>query len=119
MIQLYCESPDNYTLEEIRATVEDWVDRYTETLTTQRLTVTKRDDGLGTVYLSGHWRFAWAEDATVLLDDLESDLQNYVGWYRIGYHQCDHDQMARGGCSWDREREYGTVPDDIPNFEVN
>lgn len=119
MIRLVAEEPPDYSVEEIRTAVEDWVNRYSETLTTERLTVTKQEGGTGTVYLLGQWRFAWAEDATVMLDDLESSLQTYVAWYRLGYHQCDHDETDRGGCSWDREREYGTVPDDIPDFVVN
>lgn len=58
------------------------------------------------------WRFEFApHDRPSLLDTLENVL-NGVDWYRIRYHECDHDEPAiiRDGCSWDETRTGGTVP---------
>jgi len=38
-------------------------------------------------------------------------------WSRIGYHECTHDGTG-GPCSWDENRENGTVPSSIPTMEA-
>lgn len=119
MIRVWTEPPanDNH-LQRMRSAAEDWASSYDETLTTERLTVShsEPDENEGdTDHSTGCWRFAWHEDATVLLDDLETDLQSEVDWYRIKYHSCSHDGET-GDCAWDEsmERNYGTVPAGIP-----
>lgn len=123
MIRAWSEPPDNDdNLQQIRETCEDWVSRYDETLESQRLTIQhiipdpeeNKDE-----HTTGYWRFVWAEDHTQLLDDLETDLQDVVSWYRLRYHECANDEDAdetRPSCEWDdtETRDYGTVPSWVP-----
>lgn len=119
MIRVWSEAPNNDNkFQRMRTACEDWVSRYSETLTTQRLSLTHVTPPGDTTseHTTGYWRFSWSEDHQQLLDDLEADLQSEVNWYVIWYHECDHDDSAsnRSGCSWSDTREYGTVPDGIP-----
>lgn len=119
MIRVWSEAPNNDNhFQRMYQACEDWVASYNETLETERLDLTHVDSSAGDTstpeHTVGHWRFAWHEDHTQLLDDLESDLQGEVDWYRIKYHECDHDQSeGRVGCSWDETREFGTIPDGL------
>lgn len=116
MIRVWSEPPNNTNhLNRMQTACEDWAARYSETLTTQRLTLShsEPDESEGDVdYTTGYWRFDWSEDATALLDDLEADLQGEVDWARIRYHSCNHDDpdSAGSGCSWEETREFGSVP---------
>jgi hypothetical protein len=65
-------------------------------------------------YESNLWRFEWSADKANLLDNLEGHVAARSNWYRIRWHECDHDEDARGGCSWDEIRTGGTVPDEVP-----
>jgi hypothetical protein len=68
----------------------------------------------GTAHYREDWRFAWeANSKTVLLDDLVTYSQTYADWGRIGYHECDHDENERAGCTMNTEAEWGTIPDGI------
>lgn len=124
MIQILSHWPDGYTEDDIDATVQNWVDNHTEWIEdTVAHTITGSNtavDGTGTKYLRGTFRFEWSDDKTVLLDNCESTLQDYVDWYRLGYHQCLHDET--GGCDWDDKREWTasnvSIPSDIPDFDV-
>ena len=120
MVRVWSENPPNYSVNEIRQACEGWASRYDETLTTEKLTITHAtggdEDSDFTEHLTGHWRFSWSENHTILLDDLETDLQEYVDWSRIKYHECE--SFNESGvenptpCSWDETetREFGTVP---------
>lgn len=118
MIRVWSEPPKNDNhLTKMRSACEDWTGRYSETLTTDRLAIEHVHlEEAVSEHTTGWWRFEWHEDAVTLLNELESDLQNEVKWYRIRYHACDHDGSDNGGCSWDESqtREYGAVPQGIP-----
>lgn len=117
MIKIWSEYPNNDNhFNRMYQACEDWASNYAETLETQRLALTRFTADETTNHTAGWWRFEWHEDATPLLDDLESDLQSEVEYYRIRYHSCDHDEASGDGCSWDESqtREYGTVPEGIP-----
>ena len=74
-------------------------------------------DGSGTDYVRGDYRYIQDSTAADILDDLETRL---VGagtfWYRIGYHDCDHDEDSSTSCGWEEDRENGTIPADIPDL---
>lgn len=116
MIRVWSEPPDNDNhFDRMYQACEDWATSYDEALETDRLSLTHVQpvEETDTEHTTGWWRFAWHEDATLLLDDLEADLQAEVDWYRLKYHVCDHDQSEdRVGCSWDESetREFGTIP---------
>ena len=121
MIQLRCEVKNNITEQQVHDTCEAWAANYSETLTTERLSITRvpADEGT-TAHYHGAWRFVWGEDRVALLDHLQSDLNPRVTWARIDYHACTHDedQTTRPGCAWNTEaadlpRIIGTPPADI------
>lgn len=119
MIRIFCENPPGLTILDIDLVVQDWINTHTEWLddpVAHEITPRESDDG--TVFLGGDFRFAIADLKTALLDTLELSLQPEVSWYRIGYHQCVHDEPDRGGCSWDDQREYNPqeIPASIPTF---
>lgn len=112
-----CVSPD-VSEEQANNIADDWVAEHSEWVSdpvTHEVRLYERD---GTKYLLGDYRFEWVEDAQVLQDTIEQDLQDAgVSWYRIGYHACDHDEIP-GGCAWDEVREYnaGSIPSEVPTF---
>lgn len=65
-------------------------------------------------YRGGVWRFDWSESKAQLLDNLEGQANAYCDWYRIRWHECDHDEDDDRGCSWDEVRSDGPVPGGIP-----
>lgn len=121
MVRVLCEPPKG----EAETAVNNWVSNYSEwTADPTEHTLTETNtaiDGSGTKYVRGDWRFErQGEDPTDILTDLSDRLQPIQGglWHRLGYHICDHDEETRQPCSWDETAEWGTVPSDIPAFEV-
>lgn len=117
-VRIYCEDPNNTNLDTIRTEVQNWVSNHTEwTNDREPHTVNRVDQPFhSVVFLTGTFRFTTDSDRLPLLDEAENTLQQNVGWYRICYHQCDHDEASHTGCSNDpnNTREYGTIPTDIP-----
>lgn len=72
------------------------------------------EPGVPDHYRGGIWRFEWTEDRSILLDNLEGHASSYCPWYRIRWHECDHDG-AWDECSWDESatRTGGTVPEGL------
>jgi hypothetical protein len=60
-------------------------------------------------YYNGELAFEWSEDRAIILDNLDQYAASYCDWHRIGYHECTHDDDG-GPCSWDEQRQAGTVP---------
>jgi hypothetical protein len=69
-------------------------------------------------YYAADWRFVWNESKSVLIDNLVGHVDAYSPWWRLGYHECTHDEENGGPCSWDDSQESGTIPTHIPDFEV-
>jgi len=102
--------------------VDNWVQNHTE-WTDDPVEHTLREttadpEGDGTTYLSGDYRFIQHESPDDLLNELESRLSSFQGglWYRLGYHECSHDELDPSPCAWEQTREGGDVPADIPDF---
>jgi len=123
MVRVFVEPPKG----DAEQAINNWVENYTEwTDDSVEHSLTETDtktDGSGTVYLNGDWRFIQeGEDPTNILDDLSKRLQSFQGglWHRLGYHVCYHGGEGKtgGACSWDEKQEFGTIPSDIPDFEV-
>lgn len=119
MVRVLCEPPKG----EAETAVNNWVSNYNEwesDSVTHALVETRV--GLdGTVHVRGDWRFVdEGEDATDILQDLGDRLQSIQGglWHRLGYHVCSHDQSDPQPYSWGETLEWGTVPSDVPDFEV-
>lgn len=99
---------------------ENWVANHQERLGAQRSGFsagsTDETEGEGVDYYQGSWRFDYSHDRGALLTPLRALIQNTYTWTVIRWHECDHDEDARGGCSWDTKWEYpdvGTPPAEI------
>jgi hypothetical protein len=120
MVRIMIEPPKGNA----ESAVDNWVANHNEwenDPVKHSLVETTADvDGTGTTYVRGDYRFIQDSTVTDLLDALESRLQSFQGglWYRVGYHQCDHDEENASPCSWDEKRENGTIPSDIPDMSV-
>lgn len=115
MVRVILEPPKG----EAESAVDNWVQNHTEwdddpvehTLTERNT----EEDGSGTDYVRGDYRFIQEETPDALLDDLEDRLQSFQSglWYRLKYHECTHDEDNPKPCSWDQVREADDVPGDI------
>lgn len=123
MVRLYVEPPNGNAQQ----AVSNWVANYSQwegDPVEHGLTETTTEpygDG-GTAYLAGDWRFLdEREDPTAVLADLHDRLESFQGglWHRAGYHVCEHDEGEPSACGWEQTVEGGTVPADIPTFEVS
>lgn len=100
-----------------KQTIVNWVANYQEVLETQRAdfsTGNTEMDGSGTDYAMGSWRFALEEDPLQMKDTIATYLNNNFKWWIVRYHQCDHDEQDRQGCSWDNRWTGGaSLPADV------
>lgn len=59
-----------------------------------------------------------------LLQKFTDKLENKVGWYRVGYHECTHREGdgSSGPCSWDDSTEWTdkdvSIPSGVPGFNA-
>lgn len=121
MVRVFFEPPKGTP----EMAVNNWVSNYnewTEDPVAHSLTETTAGvDGMETAYFRGDWRF-WdqGETPTDMLRDLSERLRSFQGglWHRLAYHVCTHDEDRPQPCSWDEKVESGTIPSDIPDFEV-
>ena len=118
MIRLFVEPPNG----EAEEAVNNWVENHTEweddPVSHELREANTNIDGGGTEYLRGDYRFLQDSSATEIIDGLADRLDGFQGglWYRIGYHECDHDESESTPCEWEQTREGRNVPDSIPTF---
>jgi len=120
MFRVYAHNPDAYTLTEINSIVNGWIadhDRWSEDTVDHSLSVTNTSaDGTGIEYLHGDFRFNQTVPKADIEFAFEQKIQPALDWYRIGYHECEHDEESGSGCSWQDVLEYGPIPSDIPTI---
>jgi len=110
--------------EDVQAIVDEWINNHnewTEDPVEHSLSeVNTEEDGSGVDYLRGDFRFIQEESLTALLDDLVSTYDSSPAsfWYRVVYHECDHDKDNPTNCRWDEKRESGVIPTEVPDFEI-
>jgi hypothetical protein len=117
--RIYTEKPTDVSKQEANQIIDEWKKQntpWTEDPSDHNLSVTEPTTEKGTRHFIGIVRFEFSDDATQLTQDIKYGLSGVVGWARIGYHECDHDEDSGEGCSWDSSTEFGTVPDDVPGF---
>lgn len=124
MIRVVASSAGDYTLDQLNTAMDDWVSKQSEwTNDTKEHVIEDARDGdtgdpLG--HRDGTYRFLIEDAKDNLLQKCEDKLVNKVDWYRIGYHECNHDETGRDGCPWDEQREWtdkdATIPDHVPVF---
>jgi len=116
MLRVQTSRPQFLSVAQIRQAVEIWTTQYDESLPEQRQTITLVEpqamagDSDREPYLSGEWRFAWDEDADVLVQTIIDTLSEVVDWAIVRYHECEHDETDPGDCAWDRVETLGDAP---------
>lgn len=123
-VTICSEYPDGITLDQIRQAVQNWVDNHDEWLgddaeqTVDAVNTKEDTTNDGVQILAGEFRFNTTTTKVQILDDAEATLQNYVAWYRLGYHVCDHDETDPGQCDFTDQREYnpGQIPPGVGTF---
>lgn len=112
------------TLSEINSAMDDWMSKQSEWVsdpTEHAVTLVEPESGAASYY-QGNYRLTFDSDTKDnILQKLGDKLKTKVDWYRVGYHQCDHDQDTGTGCFWGDEREWtskntNSIPSHIPNF---
>lgn len=105
----------NFTLQQARDAVSNWIGNHEETLTPRKVNIREENtnpDGSGTDYYRGMLNFLITEDKQALIDEAVSDIGANCDWYRIRYHECDHDSVE-DGCGWNETYTDGSVPTDL------
>lgn len=121
-IEVYCEFPSDYTIEQIRDHVDQWARRYQRRLTDQQRDITevfadREDRNLSDPdtdpprYLYGIWRFDYGVGRTDLVRDVQRQLRGAVAWYIVRAHECDHEEDDPAGCTDVEIIESGSIPE--------
>jgi hypothetical protein len=117
--RIYAEKPTGVSKEEANQIIDTWKSQntpWTDDPADHNLNFTKPTPEGDTECFVGTIRFEFFDDADKLTQDIKYGLSGVVDWARIGYHECDHDEGSGTGFSWDSSTEFGTVPDDVPEF---
>lgn len=111
---------------ELETRINDWVQsngEWQDDSVAHTLTQTNADpiDGSGTDYWRIDVRFYQTDTKANLQQKFGDKLKNKVGWYRVGYHACDHDEVGvnASDCAWQDSEDWpdtASVPSDIPTF---
>lgn len=79
-------------------------------------------DGSGETYYMITVRFLQDQTKDNLLQKFTDRLKGKVDWYRVGYHNCTHDETNATPCSWDDAVEWTakgvTIPAGVPTIDV-
>lgn len=123
MIRIHCGPQSSWPQSDCNAAVEDWMSKQSEwTPDPVDHSMQSAVNGeTGTAWWTGDYRLTFESDPKDnLLQKLEDKLVNKCDWYRLGYHECTHDESPPSPCSWDEEREWTdknvTIPSEIPDF---
>lgn len=126
--QIYTTDNLPGTESELQRFVDEWVNSQPiwENHGGYNPKVTKNNtemDGSGLDYYNCSARFEKQNSATEVLQ-LVAETLNYHGveWYRLYYHECDHDG-GEGGCEWNEMWEHThsnvSIPEEIKNRMPN
>jgi len=112
------------TVAEANTAMDDWVSNNTEWVEDPgEHKIALADSGTDVMWLHGSYRFELTDAKDNLLQKAGDKLENKVPWYRLVYHQCDHDEDDRPGCPWDEKQEWTdkdvTIPPEPPDPEVS
>lgn len=114
------------SISDLEARINDWVannhewpdDSVPHTLAEYNTAV----DGTGEAYHGVNVRFLKDDTKDNLLQKFTGKLKDKVAWYRVGYHECTHNQTDATPCEWNDKTEWSnkdvTIPGDIPTVEV-
>lgn len=106
---------------QVQDAVNDWVEKNSEWIEdhdTHQISLSHTGNGgTGVAYFRGLFRFTLDDAKDNLIQKASDKVKNKVAWFRLLYHQCDHDEADRGDCTWDErwnwEDKDVTVPEEV------
>lgn len=119
MFRIMAEKPSDVSETEANKLINEWLNNHTQWAndpTAHEITLVENSLTDVPQYFTGDFRFERESDKQTILSQIETKLTEVTSWYRIGYHQCSHDETEGGSCSWTEVIEYGTVPSEIPTL---
>jgi hypothetical protein len=120
MFRIMAAKPSNIGQLQANQLVEQWFASYppwTEDPTSHRVALVEDTITDAPPHFRSDLRFESSAEMTIIREQIETDLAGVTSWYRIGYHECTHDESSGDECSWESEINYGNVPTEIPTFE--
>lgn len=114
------------SLTNLETRIDDWVASNAEwTEDSVEHTLSERNtemDGSGETYYGIDVRFLKEDTKDNVLQKFTDKLKDKVEWYRVGYHNCTHDEEDAYAYSWDDKAEWTakdvSVPSGVSEFEV-
>lgn len=121
MFRVLVGPQSSWSQVDVNAAVEDWMNKQSEwtadsTAHSMAGVVSPVD---GTPYWQGDYRLTFdSEPKANLYQKLEDKLVNKPDWYRVGYHECEHDETDPTPCAFTDIREWTdkdvTIPSEVP-----
>lgn len=112
-------------ITDLESSINDWVDSNatwendTVEHTVREMAATVEND---TTYHAIDVRFLPDNGKGNLQQKFTDKIVNKVAWYRVGYHECGHDNSNGGPCSWDDTTEWAAkdvrIPTGVPTFDT-
>lgn len=114
------------SITDLETEINDWVDSNAEwendTAPHELMERNTEIDGGGQTYYAIDVRFLLDNGKDNLQQKFTDKLVNKVAWYRVGYHECAHDDENGGPCSWDDSVEWTekdvSIPTGVPTFDM-
>lgn len=124
MFRVLCDKPSGIDETQANQIVDQWLTDntpWTDDPTPHEIRLVKGEITEQPEHFRGDVRFEFDDEKPELLEQIETDLAGITNWYRIGYHECSHDEGNGGPCSWDNAIEWTannvTIPEGVPTFE--
>lgn len=119
-----CIGAGKMSITDLETRVNDWVAGNAEwTEDTVAHTLTERNtkiDGTGETYYAVDVRFLKEDTKDNLQQKFTDKLKDKVAYYRVGYHECAHDETDATPCSWNSVVEWTakdvTIPAGVPSL---
>lgn len=115
-----CVSQSGLSQAELETRVQSWVDEHTKWEggnTSFSVALTQGEIGNPeSEYYSGRFRFEKTDTKDNIVQKLTDKLNNKVSWYRVGYHDCSHDEIDSITCNWGSTVEWSDKDVSIPGY---
>jgi len=102
--------------QKVRDKIADLKSKYGEKLSKQNAPFELTETMDGTSYYRGRFRVTLSDkekEKNDLTEQIEKELDKSASWWRVKYHECDHDENQRTSCSWEYDNSARTIPEEI------
>lgn len=104
--------------QNVKNKISDLKSKYSEKLPKQDASFNQTETIDGTVYYSGSFRVTLDSGSKVtekddLTEQIRKEADKSASWWQVRWHECDHDEDDRSGCTWEYENDSGNVPSEV------